>query len=36
MSGGSTTGAGAIVLAFKATGAATRVGYVGIEKQTRK
>jgi hypothetical protein len=36
VSGGSTAGAGAVVLTFKATGAATRVDYVGIEKQTRK
>ena len=36
ISGGSTPGAGAVVLTFKATGKATRVDYVGIEKQTRK
>jgi hypothetical protein len=36
ISGGSTAGAGAVVLTFKAAGTATRVDYVGIEKQTRK
>jgi hypothetical protein len=36
VSGGSSPGAGAVVLTFKATGNATRVDYVNIEKQTRK
>jgi hypothetical protein len=36
ISGGSSPGAGAIVLSFKSTGTATRVDYVNIEKQTRK
>jgi hypothetical protein len=36
ISGGSSAGTGAVVLTFKATGNATRVDYVGIEKQTRK
>jgi hypothetical protein len=36
ISGGSTAGAGAVALSFKATGKSTRVDYVGIEKQTRK
>ena len=36
ISGGSSAGAGAVVLSFKATGNATRVDYVNIEKQTRK
>jgi hypothetical protein len=36
ISGGPSPGAGAIVLSFKATGNATRVDYVNIEKQTRK
>jgi len=36
ISGGSTPGTGAVVLTFKAAGTATRVDYVGIEKQTRK
>jgi hypothetical protein len=36
ISGGPSPGAGAIVLSFKATGKATRVDYVNIEKQTRK
>jgi hypothetical protein len=36
ISGGSSPGTGAVVLTFKAAGTATRVDYVGIEKQTRK
>ena len=36
ISGGSTPGAGAVVLTFKATGNATRIDYVNVEKQTRK
>lgn len=36
ISGGSSPGAGAVVLSFKAAGTKTRVDYVGIEKQTRK
>ena len=36
VSGGSTAGAGAVVLSFKATGRSTRVDYVAIEKQTRR
>ena len=36
ISGGSTPGAGAVVLTFKAAGTSTRVDYVNIEKQTRK
>lgn len=36
ISGGSSPGAGAVVLTFKAAGTATRVDYVGIEKQTRR
>jgi hypothetical protein len=36
ISGGSTAGAGAVVLTFKAAGYSTRVDYSGIEKQTRK
>jgi hypothetical protein len=36
ISGGSTPGAGAVVLIFKAAGTSTRVDYVNIEKQTRK
>jgi len=36
VSGGSSPGAGAVVLTFKATGKATRVDYANIEKQTRK
>jgi hypothetical protein len=36
ISGGSTPGAGAVVLTFKTAGTATRVDYVNIEKQTRK
>ena len=36
VSGGSSPGAGAVILSFKAAGTATRVDYVGIEKQTRR
>ena len=36
ISGGSSPGAGAVVLTFKGTGKATRIDYVNIEKQTRK
>jgi len=36
ISGGSTSGSGAVVLNFKSAGTATRVDYVNIEKQTRK
>ncbi|HET7696707.1 MAG TPA: Ig-like domain-containing protein [Vicinamibacterales bacterium] len=36
ISGGSTAGAGAVALSFKATGKSTRVDYVAIEKQTRR
>ena len=36
ISGGPSPGAGAVVLTFKATGKATRIDYVNIEKQTRK
>ncbi len=36
ISGGSTSGAGAVVLNFKGPGTSTRVDYVAIEKQTRK
>ena len=36
ISGGPSPGSGAVVLAFKATGTATRIDYVNIEKQTRK
>ena len=36
ISGGSTAGAGVVVLSFKTTGKSTRVDYVGVEKQTRK
>jgi hypothetical protein len=36
ISGGPSPGSGAVVLTFKATGKATRVDYVNIEKQTRK
>ena len=36
ISGGNTAGSGAVVLTFKATGTATRVDYVNIEKVTRK
>jgi hypothetical protein len=36
ISGGSSPGTGAVVLTFTAAGTATRVDYIGIEKQTRK
>jgi Big-like domain-containing protein len=36
ISGGSTPGAGAVVLTFKAAGTSTRIDYVNIEKQTRR
>ena len=36
VSGGSTAGSGAVVLSFKTTGNATRIDYVGVEKQVRK
>jgi hypothetical protein len=36
ISGGSTAGAGAVELTFKAAGTATRVDYVNVEKVTRK
>lgn len=36
VSGGSTPGAGAVILTYKAAGQATRVDYVNVEKVTRK